>query len=223
MALNRLGASTALIVMAKAPQPGLAKTRLIPALGAAGAAALAARLLAHAVEEATASGVGPVHLFATPDPCDPHFTALAATHAVRLHAQGDGDLGARMQRAFDNVLATSARVLMIGTDAPALTRTRLQEAALALDVVDVVEVGNVDGATDAVFVPAHDGGYALIGLRRTATWLFDAMPWSTAEVMATTRARASAAGWRIAELAPVHDIDEASDLVHLPPSWAQAQ
>jgi uncharacterized protein len=197
----------ALIVMAKAPRPGLAKTRLIPALGAAGAARLAARLLEHTVHEALASGVGPLHLFATPGPDDAAFESLAARCPLALHAQGEGDLGARMQRAFERVLAEHGAALMIGTDAPALDRTRLQDAATALPTAD------------AVFVPAHDGGYALIGLHRTAAWLFDGMPWSTPAVMATTRERAHTAGWHIAERPPVADIDEAADLVHLPPGW----
>lgn len=196
---------TAVIVMAKAPRPGLAKTRLIPALGADGAALLAARLLDHAVAQAVAAQLGPVQLFAAPDTFDPAFAALALRHGLHLHDQGEGDLGQRMQRAFAAVLADGAPALMIGTDAPALDAPMLRAAQTAL----------LDH--DAVFVPAHDGGYALIGLHRSAAWLFEGMPWSTAAVMATTRQRAAAAGWRIAELAPVHDIDEPADLIHLPP------
>jgi len=198
------GTGTAVIVMAKAPRPGLAKTRLIPALGADGAAALASRLLDHAVQQAVVAQLNAVHLFAAPDIDDAAFASLARRHGVLLHPQGDGDLGQRMQRAFDLVLAEGAAALMIGTDAPALDAAMLRAAAAALVT------------HDAVFVPAHDGGYALIGLQRSAAWLFDAMPWSTPAVMATTRQRAAAAGWRIAELPPVHDIDEPADLAHLP-------
>jgi uncharacterized protein len=208
MALTTAASATALIVMAKAPRPGLAKTRLIPALGPDGAARLAARLLDHAVEQAVQARFGTVHVFAAPDAGDPAFAELAQRHRVALHDQGEGDLGQRMQRAFATVLRSRTAALMIGTDAPALTAERLREADAAL------------AGHDAVFVPAHDGGYALIGLQRSAAWLFEAMPWSTAAVMATTRQRAHAAGWRIAELAPVHDIDEPADLAHLPPGFA---
>ena len=83
-------------------------------------------------------------------------------------------------------------------------RDQLQRAAEALS------------HTDAVFVPALDGGYALIGLRRAAPSLFSAMPWSTPAVMARTRERLAAAGLQHSELAPLADIDEAADLVHLP-------
>lgn len=66
--------------------------------------------------------------------------------------------------------------LLLGTDAPALTSAVLLAAAAALE------------AADAVFVPALDGGYALVCLRRPAPELFDAMPWSNAQVMAQTPA-----------------------------------
>ena len=72
---------------------------------------------------------------------------------------------------------------------------------------------------DAVFVPALDGGYALIGLRCAAPTLFSGMAWSTASVMADTRERLAAAGLSHIELPPVADIDEPADLVHLPPGW----
>jgi rSAM/selenodomain-associated transferase 1 len=196
------------IVMAKAPLPGYAKTRLIPALGAAGAAALALRLLEHTVDQAVAAGLGPVLLCCAPDDSHPAFQQRAADTRLLLAAQGDGDLGARMQRALARALQNGGRAVMVGTDAPALDARRLREAAAALD------------DHDAVFVPAHDGGYALIGVRRPAPRLFEHMPWSTSKVMATTRQRLESQNWSWTELAPVHDIDEPADLVHLPPGWA---
>ena len=196
------------IVMAKAPVAGFAKTRLIPALGAAGAAALAERLLDHAVAQALAAGLGPVEVCCAPDTEHPVFARLAARVGVRLTCQAQADLGARMAQALDRALAAAERVLLMGTDAPALDAKRLRRAAGALDEVD------------AVFVPAHDGGYALVGLRRPAPSLFDNMVWSTARVMAETRLRLAAAGLCHVELPPVADIDEPADLVHLPAGWS---
>jgi glycosyltransferase A (GT-A) superfamily protein (DUF2064 family) len=98
-------------------------------------------------------------------------------------------------------------VLLIGTDAPALDAAMLRAAAAALSDFD------------AVFVPAHDGGYALMGLCRPAPGLFEAMPWSTPQVMAQTRTRLVRYGLRHKELAPVHDVDEPADLAHLPAGW----
>lgn len=195
-------ARCALVVLAKAPLAGLAKTRLIPALGADGAARLAAWLLERTMHAAFDSGLDPVELCAAPDSTHPAIAAWAARGA-RLAEQGEGDLGARIARAFARAFTSSPRVLLIGTDAPRLDAPLLREAARALE------------AHDAVFVPALDGGYALVGLRRPAPRLFEAMPWSTPALMARTRERLHALGLTHAELAPLADIDEPADLVHL--------
>ena len=196
-----------LALMAKAPVAGLAKTRLAPALGAAGAAALADRLLAHAVTQAVAAGVGPVTLWAAPDASHPAFLR-AQQQGVALAVQGGGDLGARMAQVF---AASDGPLLLMGTDAPGLSAAVLLQAAAALP------------AHDAVFVPALDGGYALVGLRRATPALllalFADMRWSTPDVMAQTRQRLAQIGASHSELAPVADIDEPADLVHLPAGW----
>ena len=198
-------------VLAKAPLPGYAKTRLIPALGAAGAAALAERLLAHAAAQAVAAEVGPVTVWAAPDPAHPAFGRLARRHGVDLRPQGEGDLGARMAHVFESTWrADPGPLLLMGTDAPALDAAMLRDAAAALRL------------HDAVVVPALDGGYALIGLRHWAPGLrclFDGLAWSTARVMADTRERLAAAGLHHAELPAVPDIDEATDLQHVPAAW----
>lgn len=199
--------SVRLIVMAKAPVPGAVKTRLVPALGEAGAAALAARMLDHAVQQAVAAACGPVELCVSPDGHHPLFVRLCASHDLQITLQGEGDLGARMQRAIGRALAEGEAACLFGTDAPAIDAVMLREAAARL------------ATHDAVFVPAFDGGYALVGLRRDAPSIFAAMPWSTAQVMATTHERLVAAGLSQAELPPVHDIDEPADLAHLPPGW----
>jgi hypothetical protein len=203
--------STALIVFARAPVPGQAKTRLIPALGAGGAAALAERLLAHAVAAAASAGFEHVELCATPDASHPAIRQLAQQHGLALTTQGDGDLGARMHRALARSLQQHAHALLIGSDVPGLDAACLRQADAAL------------ATHDAVFVPALDGGYALVGLRGAAPQLFDGMRWSTPRVMQHTRRRAAAAGLRVAELPPLRDIDEPADLAHLPAGWLQAQ
>jgi uncharacterized protein len=199
---------TQLIVMAKAPVPGYAKTRLIPALGADGAAHLAARLLEHTLREARAAAFDAITLACAPNITHAAFTAQQQQGGVALVAQGEGDLGARMQRQFEREFAQgAARVIVIGTDAPALDAAMLRRAAEAL------------ARSDAVFVPAADGGYALIGLRRVLAALFNDMPWSTSAVMATTRERLLHAAMQHTELPVVHDIDEPADLTHLPAGW----
>lgn len=201
--------STALIVFAKAPVPGQVKTRLIPALGAEGAARLAEQLLQHTLLQVRDAPVDRLELCAAPDTTHPVFEQMrqATGKRLQLTPQGDGDLGERMHRALSRALAPHHKVLLIGTDAPALNASVLAVADAALD------------HHDAVFVPALDGGYALVGVTRPAPELLLRMTWSTPQVMAHTRERARRHGWRWAELPPVADIDEAADLVHLPEGW----
>lgn len=205
--------NTALVMLAKAPVAGQAKTRMAPALGASGAARLAEQLLVHAVQQAVQLPWAALELCVSPDTTHPVFAQLQrlgppeGPGRLTLSMQGDGDLGQRMHRAMVRGLSRHAAVLLMGTDAPGLTAPVLQQAALVLQT------------SDAVFVPAWDGGYALVGLRRPVPALFEGMVWSTPHVMAETRQRARDAGlfWR--ELAPVHDMDEPADLQHLPPDW----
>jgi uncharacterized protein len=198
--------STALIVFAKAPVAGLAKTRLIPALGPDGAAQLAERLLAHTLQQALALPLAHLELCVTPSDQHPAFEHARAAAAGRLQItlQGEGDLGARMHRALSRALSSHSKAVLVGTDAPALDTARLAQAQQALDT------------HPAVFVPALDGGYALVGLTQPAPALFEGMVWSTPQVMQDTRLRARAIGLAWTELPPVADIDEPADLVHLP-------
>jgi len=203
-----MSTASQLIVMAKAPRAGEVKTRLIPALGADGAARLAARLLDHAMTQARAAGFDALVLACAPDPAHPAFAAQARRGGVALVAQDEGDLGVRMRCCFERAFAQGFdRVVLIGTDVPSLSAGMLRAADAAL------------AAHDAVFVPAADGGYALIGLAGPAPSLFDALPWSTDRVMAITRERLAAARLRHVELPTVHDIDAPADLIHLPAGW----
>jgi uncharacterized protein len=201
---------TRIALMARAPVPGQAKTRLVPQLGAAGAAALAERLLRHAVKQAVQAALGDVTLWVTPDTTHPAFAAAQQRHGVTLVRQATTtDLGSRMAHVFSTSFALGGGpVLLMGSDIPGLTAPVLQQAARALLT------------HDAVFVPALDGGYALVGLRAPAPSLFSDMRWSTQQVMAHTRVRLLAAGLRHHELPALPDIDEPADLVHLPPGWA---
>lgn len=201
----------AIAILAKAPVPGLAKTRLIPALGPEGAAALAERLLQHAVAQAAAAGLGPVTLWATPDLGHPVWATLQQAWGLALAVQPAGDLGRRMAHAL---AAAPGPALLIGTDLPSQDAAVLRAAAALL------------AGHDAVFVPALDGGYGLVGLRQATPAalqaLFGDMTWSTPRVMAQTRQRMAAAGLRHAELPALPDIDEPADLAHLPAGWLQA-
>lgn len=189
-------------VFAKAPVPGQAKTRLIPALGPEGAARLHARLVTHTLTTASAAALGPVTLWCAPDTGHPLFDALAQRFNLTCEVQHGEDLGVRMFNAF-NHHAPDGPVLLIGTDCPALGADTLRAAAHAL-------MNN-----DAVFVPAEDGGYALIGLNHPERSLFEDIPWGSGTVMSRTRDALRRAGLRWTELAPLWDVDRPEDLPRL--------
>jgi rSAM/selenodomain-associated transferase 1 len=190
-------------VLAKAPIAGLAKTRLIQALGPQGAARLQRQLTRCAVHTAQAATLGPVTLWCTPDTQHRFFRALHRSTGVPCRVQANGDLGDRMHHAFCGQGAQDGPVpmLLIGTDCPPLRPEHLRQAARALLRGD-----------DAVFHPAEDGGYVLVGLREPQRGLFEGMVWSTPEVMAQTRQRACALGLRVREFETLWDVDVPADL-----------
>lgn len=202
--------TSALVIMAKAPVPGFAKTRLIPVLGEQGAALLAERLLRHTVDTCLhTQHFSYIEICVTPDRHHTIFESIEAQYGSRLsfNEQIEGDLGQRMHHTFERLLHTHSKVVLIGTDAPSLTAKTIDQATQALE------------HNDAVFVPANDGGYALIGLRRLLPTLFTDVAWSTGAVMHTTRTRLRQAHWSVYEFDAVFDIDEADDLKHLPVGW----
>lgn len=199
------------IVFAKAPVAGFAKTRLIPALGAQRAAQLATRMLQETVKQAVAAvSANAVELCCAGDMTHPVILELQQRYGITLTGQGEGDLGERMARAFDRALAEYAHVILIGTDAPALTATILQQADTALQT------------HQAVFAPASDGGYTLVGLSEELPTIFQHIQWSTSAVMQQTRERLQAAGASYIELPTMHDVDEPEDLQHVPQEWMSA-
>jgi hypothetical protein len=189
------------MVFAKAPTPGRVKTRLIPSLGASGAAELQRQLIERTLCTAEEAGLGTLELWCAPGPDDPFFAACAERHDMGLRTQCEGDLGRRMAGA----LAAGTPGLLIGCDCPALTAAYLHQAAAALA-----------GGYDAVLGPAEDGGYVLIGLARSPpAQLFEDIPWGTQTVMQETRARLARRNWRWRELALMWDLDRPEDLQRL--------
>ena len=186
-------------VFAKAPIEGLAKTRLIPYLGASRAADLQRAMIENTLAKALTSNVGPVSLWCAPDCRHELFAALAANYGIELHPQVGADLGSRMFNAFD-VLTPRYPVILIGTDCPVLTPLNLIESA------NLLREGR-----DVVFLPTEDGGYALIGAAKAWPQIFADIRWGTDRVMAETRLRARALGLLTAEPAIVWDIDTPAD------------
>jgi rSAM/selenodomain-associated transferase 1 len=180
-------------LFARWPEPGKAKTRLIPALGADGAAALHKRLTERMVATVKAAGLA----------LEVRSTG-AATQAfrdwlgrdIRVVDQGEGDLGERLART-----AEATPVLLLGADVPDVTPSHLTEAAAALTRHPLV-IG-----------PAEDGGYWLLGLAAPMPQLFTGIAWGTETVFAETLARAPVPP----ELLPVlADLDRPEDLARWP-------
>jgi len=190
--------ATQVAVFAKAPVPGEVKTRLVPLLGARDAAELHATLVRRALATARNSGLGPVSLWCMPDAGHPFFAACAAEFGASLHEQRGGHLGERMARAFDRLLATGP-ALLVGSDCPSLGAEDLRAAAGSLVT------------HDAVFQPAEDGGYVLVGLSRAVPGLFERIHWGEATVMRDTRSRLREAAARWREMPVRWDVDRPED------------
>ena len=197
-------------IMAKAPIPGLAKTRLIPALGASGAARLQRRLTRMTVACALEAQLGAVTVWCAPDGRHRFFRALKQTSGVNLLVQSGGDLGARMHTAF-RLHCVLGTLIVVGTDCPMLRPGHLRAAAQALIAGD-----------NAVFYLAEGGGYALVGLRAPQPALFADRPWTTDRVMRETRARAHAGGLRVREFETLSDVDPPAQLERLDALLARA-
>ena len=188
-----------IIVFAKAPVPGKAKTRLIPALGEEGAAKLACQMLLDTWREASEVDLAEAELCTEPEPGHADWNGLLPEGA-RVSAQGQGDLGDRLARAAERVICGGNSAVFIGTDCPGLDRARLREACRLLE------------SHEAVIHPALDGGYALLGLSRFDSSVFSGIEWSTDRVARGTVARIEALDWTLHIGETLRDIDEPADL-----------
>ncbi len=192
-----------LLIIAKAPLPGQVKTRLIPALSAARAARLHARLLQATVANMLLARLCPITLCCAPDTLHPDFQYLAGLGA-HLTRQIEGDLGERMGDALAKSLQFARYTIVIGTDCPLLDAGLIEHSIVALA-----------GDFDAVLGPAEDGGYYLLGISRFDPRLFGDIAWGTSEVLQQTRERLKALQYRWLELQTLWDVDRPEDLGRL--------
>ncbi len=188
-----------LAVMARYPTPGATKTRLAATIGNAAAEQLYRAFLVDLAARLRAVPAR-VRWFYTPP--DSEFPALLPYPAC-CAPQGEGDLGTRMLDIFAREFAAGAeRVVLIGSDAPHLDLTVVQEAFARVT------------AQRIVLGPALDGGYYLIAMGHPHD-VFRGITWSTETVLARSRERAESLGLEVDLLSPSFDIDEAGDLVRL--------
>jgi uncharacterized protein len=192
----------ALIVVGKAPEPGLTKTRLVPRLSAEAAAELYCAFLLDAIDlgaQLDCQRLSVVH---------PRGAALtlkkllpALVHLIEQPSQG---LGEALAFAFERHFAEGfERVVLIGSDNPSLPAGPVEEAFAALDTHDL-SIG-----------PSADGGYYLIGMRRADLGVFNDIDWSTSRAYAQTLAQARRLGLRVHAVTEWYDIDTPADLERL--------
>ncbi len=193
----------AILVFTRYPEPGHAKTRLIPAVGAEGAAALQRRMTRHTLGRASAYCMGgrEARLTVVHEGGDAG-TMRAWLGPLSFTPQGTGDLGERLQRAARQAFdAGAGLVIIIGTDCPSLSEAVLSSAVAATLLHHLV------------FGPAADGGYYLVGLDDPAlVTIFEKIPWSTSGVLTASVNAARDAGLEPALLATLPDVDEPHDL-----------
>ncbi len=195
-----------LLLFARAPVAGRVKTRLVPALGAARAGDLYRAFLEDAARAYRGRGLWESVLYAEGGALGPSLAEIFPDPWVR-RPQSDGDLGRRLTDAFENEFGSEApSCVAVGADHPALPAARLAELFAALRE-----------GWDAALVPAEDGGYCAIGLRREVPprVVFEGIAWSTSEVLEQTITRLASAGLRHRLLEPGYDVDRPEDLDRL--------
>ena len=191
-----------LLQFAKAPLVGQVKTRLESSLSKARCLDLHEALVRYQFGVQLESEITNLELWCGSE--HEFFHWLTKGTNVRVVVQEGLSLGERMANAFADRLRQFSRVVIIGSDCPAIQADYIDQALSAL---------NDD--VPAVFGPAIDGGYVLIGLNRFNPALFDGISWGTDKVMNETRNRLEVLGWQWKELAPLADIDRPEDLVEL--------
>ncbi len=192
----------ALFLFLRFPEPGKAKTRLIPELGAERAAEVYRKMaeqVADIVRELDRPGLLKVAYFS---PADKGLEIREwLGNGFHFVAQPEGDLGRRLEDAFVGAFRKGARrIIALGTDCVEITGEILSEAFEALHQVD------------AAIGPALDGGYYLMGLNRPCHSVFRGIPWSTDKTLRETLARLRGCGLNVRLLPPLMDIDTPEDL-----------
>ncbi len=192
------------MIFAKAPEPGKVKTRLIPHLNASQAGRLQELFIQRALAWCAGNPRWHTDLWCAPDSEHAFFQELALCYPISLKNQTGADLGARMASAFQTSLTGDAHAVIIGTDCPALTAEHIGKMFSALET-----------GLDAVIIPAEDGGYVALALRRFAAELFHGVRWGGSDVYLATVESLEQLQWRWQALDPLWDVDRPMDLQRL--------
>ncbi|MCO7246501.1 TIGR04282 family arsenosugar biosynthesis glycosyltransferase [Halomonas sp. Mc5H-6] len=191
------GETPQLHLLAKAPLPGQAKTRLAPLLGTEGAADAHAQLVRHCVANACKTlAADHITLWTALDHTHPLFSELYEHFGMTLAQQPEGNLGVRIRHALNS---SSGPAMVMGSDCPSITSDLITACMQQLSTHDVV------------MLPAEDGGYGLIGTHGDYPGLFELIPWGSDRVLSATRQRIEALGLRASYPTTVWDVDRPED------------
>lgn len=191
-----------LIIFSRYPEPGKTKTRMIPALGAQGAAQLQRHMTEHTVAQARelqkyAGVTAEVHFAGGNEQLMQTWLGIDFVYKP----QNSGNLGQRMASAYQDAFASGAqKVIMIGIDCPGVNAQLLSQGFTMLE------------QNDLVLGPAADGGYYLIGLRHFSTQLFQGISWGSGQVLQQTVAIAQQLNLQFTYLPVLEDVDRPEDL-----------
>jgi rSAM/selenodomain-associated transferase 2/rSAM/selenodomain-associated transferase 1 len=198
-----------LIVFTRFPEPGKTKTRLIPALGAKGAARLQGQMTEHILATASKGSSRPgLTVEVRHEGGNPDLMQEWLGSQFSYRPQGPGDLGRRMARAFEEAFRDSKKAaVIVGSDIPGISADIIQQAFEGLQ------------KNDLVLGPARDGGYYLIGMKNTIpaetyARLFEGINWGTGEVLSQTFQTARESGLSFILLESLADVDRPADLHH---------
>jgi rSAM/selenodomain-associated transferase 1 len=195
----------ALAVMAKAPRVGKVKTRLAPALGFEGSAAINVCFLKDTARNiAGVSGAAGLVCY-TPVGDEAAFDGILPEGFALIAQRGDA-FGERLLAAAEDILGCGfGAVCLIDSDSPTLPAAALRQA-----VEELARAGD-----RVVLGGSNDGGYYLIGLKRAHAEPFERIAWSTSSVYGETKARCAEAGLEVVELPVWYDVDDAETLAVL--------
>ncbi len=191
---------SALLVFTRAPVSGQTKTRLIPLLGAQGAAEFHQTVLQSTLAEANASDFETIEIWCATENDHPFLKQCELDYSCAMKIQQGNDLGERMQHATEITLAENTFVVLIGSDCPAITTDILNQS-----------YQHLSNGKDAVLGTASDGGYYLIGLKASNPEIFQDITWGEGNVAERTRQNFDELSLDYVELEELTDIDTPGD------------
>lgn len=201
MHANWLYPQARILLMAKAPIKNYCKTRLQPSLNATQSSALQKKFIHHAIKTLQQDALAPIEIWCAPDCHHAFFQEIHQRYNVPLQAQQGQNLGEKMQHS---IASQNKVTLLIGTDCPDIKTMHLRTL---LDAVN--------SSYDVAIMPANDGGYVAIALKKNILALFDNIPWGTSQVFAKTQQAAEQLQCKIFIGPTLSDVDTYQDYIEM--------